>query len=302
MRVDAEDIRYFETLARVGTLTRAGEELGVDHTTVGRRVKRLESALGQRLFKRDPGGWRLAPAGESLLPAARMVVAGASAFSGGDLVEPGPVEWTVLAPDGFSAAVLAPHAAGLVRDRNVVLRLMSVTSLAGRDAVDYDVAVVRAKPTSTRVRSVPLALYEVGLFATRSYLDTHDPVTSVDDLAGHVIAWWADDALATVPDFASAVPDYAGLRPRLPDTIRLQSNNLWVHEAAALADVGLALLPCHLAGRRPELLRVLPDELSFRGQYWAVFPAGQLRWDVSATLLAFLREAVRAAGLDPAEG
>lgn len=298
MRVDAEDIRYFETLARLGTLTRAADELGVDHTTVGRRIKRLESALGQRLFRRDPTGWRLAPAGESLLPSARMVAAGACGFAGNDLVDPGPAEWTVLAPDGFATAVLAPHSARLLERRRVALRLMSVASLAGRDAVDYDAAVVRAQPTSARVRAVPLARYDMGLYATAGYLSAHSSVESLADLTRHVVCWWADDALATVPDFASAVPDYAGLRPLLPDTLALQSNNVWVHESAALAGVGLALLPGCIAARRPELVRVLPDEIDYRGRYWAVFPTGQVRWDVSASLLTFLRDAVRAAGLE----
>jgi DNA-binding transcriptional LysR family regulator len=70
MGVDAEDVRYFHVLAQAGTLVRAAKELGVDHTTVSRRVRRLEAALDLQLFTRTRSGWTISPNGERLLPAA----------------------------------------------------------------------------------------------------------------------------------------------------------------------------------------------------------------------------------------
>lgn len=81
MGVDAEDVRYFHVLAQAGTLVRAAKELGVDHTTVSRRVRRLEAALDLQLFTRTRSGWTISPNGERLLPAARMVALGSDAFS-----------------------------------------------------------------------------------------------------------------------------------------------------------------------------------------------------------------------------
>jgi DNA-binding transcriptional LysR family regulator len=42
---DWQDLRYFLAAARLGSLTAAARELGVDHATVGRRVARLEAAI-----------------------------------------------------------------------------------------------------------------------------------------------------------------------------------------------------------------------------------------------------------------
>jgi LysR family glycine cleavage system transcriptional activator len=56
-------LRAFETVARTGTLTRAGEELLVTPTAVGRHIKNLEDILGTPLFEREGGSLTLTPHG-----------------------------------------------------------------------------------------------------------------------------------------------------------------------------------------------------------------------------------------------
>lgn len=292
MRVDAEDVKYFHVLAEAKTLVRASQELGVDHTTVSRRVSRLEKALGTRLFSRTSAGWKLTPSGEGLLPAARMVSLGVDAFADGDPIAAGPEEWTILAPDGFAATVLAPRCGELIAESGVVLRIVTADSLASRDGVSYDAAVVRTKPASTRIKAEELVTYEIGLYATASYLRDNAPLRRIADLQRHVLCWYGEDPLA-------AVPDIVALRPMLPSIIRLQSNNLLVHEEAALAGAGIAVMPSFIARRHPSLLRVLPDEVAYTGRYWMVLPAAQLRWEVTRKIREFLRESAFAAGLEP---
>jgi DNA-binding transcriptional LysR family regulator len=290
MRVDAEDVRYLHVLAEVKTLVRAGRKLGVDHTTVGRRITRLEKALGTRLFTRGGAGWRLTPNGEGFLPAARMVSLGVDAFADGDQVVSAPQEWTILAPDGFAATVLAPGCGRVFADRDVSLRLVTAASLASRDGVSYDAAIVRTKPVSSRVRVQELITYEIGLYATERYLSQHATIEGTEDLRHHVLCWYEEDPLSTLPD-------YLALRPLLPNIIRLQSNNLVVHEEAVLAGVGIAVMPSYIARRRPSLVRILPKEVSYTGHYWTVLPAAQLRWETTQNVLQFLHEAVVDAGL-----
>ena len=61
-----DDLRYFLSLARAKTLTAAGQDIGVKHTTVARRIKLLEQALSSRLFDRLPDGYAMTNAGEKL--------------------------------------------------------------------------------------------------------------------------------------------------------------------------------------------------------------------------------------------
>lgn len=290
MRVDAEDVKYFHVLAQAGTLVRAGQELGVDHTTVSRRVQRLEHALGSRLFTRTRRGWTLTSHGEGLLPAARMVALGVDVFAEGDSARIGPEEWIVLASDGFAANILAPRCGGLLADGRIILHIVSAPSLASREGVSYDVAVVRSRPNAASVRSGLLASYEIGLYASEDYVARNRPIRDLADLEDHALSWYPEDPIADIPEFDA-------LRQKLPKCIRLQSNNLNVHEQAAAAGVGLAVMPTYTAATCESLVRVLPEEINYQGHYWSVLPAAQLRWETTQRVLEFLRDAVRDAGL-----
>ncbi|HET9754672.1 MAG TPA: LysR family transcriptional regulator, partial [Myxococcales bacterium] len=63
---DWGDLRFFLEVARNGTLAAAARKLGVDNTTVGRRLAALERDLGARLFTRTPDGLALSAAGEAM--------------------------------------------------------------------------------------------------------------------------------------------------------------------------------------------------------------------------------------------
>ena len=64
---DWDDLRFFLTLAREGSLTAAARRLDVSHPTVARRVKDLEETIGARLFDRLPDRYALTMAGEDLV-------------------------------------------------------------------------------------------------------------------------------------------------------------------------------------------------------------------------------------------
>jgi len=66
-----DDIRYFLAVVESGSVTAAAAHLGVNHSTVSRRVSAFESALGTRLFDRGPVGWAITSSGENLLCSAK---------------------------------------------------------------------------------------------------------------------------------------------------------------------------------------------------------------------------------------
>ena len=71
--LDWDDIRYFVELARQGKLSATARVLGVEHSTVARRIGMLETRVGVRLFDRLPKHWVLTAEGEELLAQARRV-------------------------------------------------------------------------------------------------------------------------------------------------------------------------------------------------------------------------------------
>ena len=58
----------FLVLARTKTLTNAARIIGVEHSTVARRIQALELALGTTLFKREATGYELTLEGMALVP------------------------------------------------------------------------------------------------------------------------------------------------------------------------------------------------------------------------------------------
>ena len=59
MQFDWDDLKYFLAVARQGSTLAASRGLGVDQSTVQRRVAELERRLGRELVKRQPTGYRL---------------------------------------------------------------------------------------------------------------------------------------------------------------------------------------------------------------------------------------------------
>src|SRR5581483_11055889 len=71
--LDWNDVRFFLAVARSRTLARAAAALGVDQTTVGRRIGALESRLRVALFKRGAEGFQVSAAGKGVLRAAERM-------------------------------------------------------------------------------------------------------------------------------------------------------------------------------------------------------------------------------------
>jgi DNA-binding transcriptional LysR family regulator len=74
-RLDSDLLRTFLIVAETGSVTHGGDRLLRTQSATSLRIKRLEDAIGQRLFERHGRGMRLTVAGEKLLPAAQRVVA-----------------------------------------------------------------------------------------------------------------------------------------------------------------------------------------------------------------------------------
>ena len=66
-----DDLRYFLAFARAGSMQAAATALGVNQSTVQRRIAELEERVGHRLVERHLGSYRLTELGEELRPRSR---------------------------------------------------------------------------------------------------------------------------------------------------------------------------------------------------------------------------------------
>jgi DNA-binding transcriptional LysR family regulator len=258
----ADDLTVFLAVARTGRLVQAARLLGVDHTTVGRRISALERQAGRRLFNRTSGGWELTEDGERLLGPAEAVDAGLAsaqeAVSGAGAALTGTVR--ILATDGFGAFIVAPALRSLrAAHPELLVELVTETQHFGSSVRDFDVAVTLEQPSSTRVVHRKLTDYVLRLYATPDYLERHPPIERIEDLREHTLIWYVDRLLNVEP--------LRVLRELRPAAANIQSTNLVAHWQAAAAGAGIAPIPHYIAMRDPTLVNVLPG-FEVRRTYW----------------------------------
>jgi DNA-binding transcriptional LysR family regulator len=260
--MNASDLQIFLAVARQRRLTLAAKSLGIDHTTVGRRISALERSIGSRLFRREPQGWLLTPAGQQLLGPAETIdsaVAIAQERVGRQGVSlTGTV--TVVVPDGFGAFLMAPALRQLhSAHAQLVVELITANSHQINSIDDFDVSINLHEPTSPRAVHRHLTDYLIRLYATPEYIASNPPLESEEDLKNHVVIWQVDRLLVE--------PHLKQLHRMLKAPANLQSTNLVAHWQAAAASVGIAPLPQFMAAGDHRLVPVLP-EIVFRGSYW----------------------------------
>jgi DNA-binding transcriptional LysR family regulator len=73
--MEVRDLMYIEAAAAAANFTRAAKFLGINTSTISRRVSRLEDELGLALFERSSAGVRLTSGGRALLPHVRRALA-----------------------------------------------------------------------------------------------------------------------------------------------------------------------------------------------------------------------------------
>ncbi len=148
--IDWNDLRYVLALARGGSFATAGRALGTDATTVGRRLRILESRLGTPLFSRDArGAMSPTPTGEIAVAKAETIEAEVMALSGAlDAADPmtlGKVRLT--AAPSFINRLLIPAMPGLLaRHTGLQLELIGDSRNLNLTRREADMALRLARP------------------------------------------------------------------------------------------------------------------------------------------------------------
>lgn len=286
--MDWDDLRYFLELARQKRLNQAGKKLGVDHTTVGRRIEMLETALGCRLFESTPSGYGLTDAGRRLLEPAEAIEGQVAVLRESALEHGSRVNGTVRVgtPEGFGTLFLTPRLPRLQEQHPELdvelLTLPRFPSLAAREA---DIVLTLDPPQHGRYMTARLTDFTYGLYATPSYLARHAPIRTRAQLAGHRFVGYLDDMLPT-PQFHYLEALVPGARPRFT------SSGMLAQVAAVRADMGLAILAHYMAG--PDLVPVLPREATWKHTFWLTTHVDWFRLRRVRAVWDFMRRAVEA--------
>jgi len=280
-----DDLLVLLAVARTGRFTAAAESLGLNHTTISRRINSLEKALGGRVLSRAAGGWELTELGRRAATAAEEVEAAVAAFDGGPDAPrqlSGVVRMT--ATDGFSAYIAAPAIARLQRAHPALsVEIVTVTRRALQIRSGIDIEVVVGEPQVHRAEAVRLGEYVLGMYASRDYLEERGTPATADELTRHPLVYFVDSMLQ-VDDLDAP----RRLVPTMNDS--LSSTNVFVHVEATRAGAGIGLVPCFMADRHNDLVRLLPDVFAERLPYWMVLRTDSLRRPAVAAVADALRQ------------
>ena len=220
---DWNDLRHFLAVARHGSTIQAAKVLGLNQSTVQRRIVALERQLGRPLFERRADGYRLTRLGEELRPIAERVETDTTDFSrhvtSSDTELVGTIRVTCPETAGYrmmrSPLLDLFHSlyAGLRVELVMVDRILDLArgeaDIAFRTTVPQDNALVARK-----IAEVPWAV-----FASRSYIERRGSPQTVEDIDKHdVIQFDGPIADHTAARWMKATAPHARVTARCTST------------------------------------------------------------------------------------
>ncbi|HYC05791.1 MAG TPA: LysR family transcriptional regulator [Azospirillaceae bacterium] len=257
-----DDLRLLLAVSRAGGLSGAARELGVNHSTVFRRLAALEAELGTLLFERLPAGYRPTEAGARLALAAERMEAEALAadrdVTGRDTRLSGRLR--VTASETLAFRLLPGELARFRQAQPGILVELLIDNrqldLSRREA---DVALRATRPLQgdlwgRKLADMPWAVYAAPGLA---------PLRDIAGLADLPVIGWGETALPVKAAewLAEAVPETA---------VVYRSSSLINQMRAALAGMGAAVLPCYLADAEPGLERLSDPVPELSRELWMI--------------------------------
>jgi len=254
------DLNLILAVGRAGTLAGAARLLGMNHSTVFRRLNNIEQRLGVRLFDRFPSGYVQTEAGEAAIRSAEIIEDQIHDLSrelvGKDLRLQGKIR--VTAPEGIAQRILGAHLtrfSELHPDIQIDLIALNGDLQLSRREADLAVRVTTQPPESAIGKRV--CDFQFSLYATRAYLQKHARSTApeYDWVQTYESRDW----------FTPAVWKKVG---RVTPNAVFTSNSIMAVLNAAKAGQGVAPLPCFLADSEKKLVRVIPPPKEMRMELW----------------------------------
>jgi DNA-binding transcriptional LysR family regulator len=252
-----DDLRVFLALVEAGTFAGAAELLGINGSTVLRRVRTLENDLGATLFERGARGTRLTPAGEALLPRAQAVEdaahAARRAVAGHDRELAGEVRLTLVED---LLPIVGPLLDEVRREAPGIVPVLTVGAERLEIGRQADVAFrfgdeIPATAVARKLASVAWTTY-----------------TSRPEGAGqHAPAWLDYDGLDDVP----AVRWFRRTHPEAQVVGRVDGVSAMHRLLQSMP--ACALLPCHLGDPDPALRRLEPPAEGPLSTLWLLIHA-----------------------------
>lgn len=278
-----DDLRLFLATARAGSSRQAGRELGINQSTVSRRIRKLEDHSGARLFDRRPGGLSLTEAGEELLALAgdvedRIAVLDRR-LQGRDETLRGQVRLSL--PDMFVGEIAAPIARFGQRYPDIEVEVVTDNSNVRLTHREADLALRVAGTPPEQLIGRRIAPLQFAIYGARGgdYPEAFDP---------SALPWvrWEERW-----DF---FPTERWLEAHVaPEQVRARVNSSHAQAELVAAGVGVAWQPCYSADSDPRMVR-LGEPTDFGLTLWLLTHEDLRKTARVMALMRFLGDALSA--------
>ena len=292
-------VHWLSVLGTLGSFTAAAQRLGVSKAAMSQRIAELERAAGVPLVLRTTRSVRLTEAGQQLADATGSAFAQIStAFAGiKDLAATPRGRLRVTAPVALARQQIVPLLPAFLRDHpEVRIELDLSDRLVPLAQEGFDLAIRHSPAAPETHVAWTLCATRSLLVASRAYLRRRGTPTEPADLGAHDCLHYLRPGEA--PAWQLARTDGTGQKLTVPVSGCFAANNSEALREAALAGLGIALLPdfsAQTALRAGKLLPVLPAWQplgSFGGQLYAIRPYSPYVPRAVQALVGFLREAL----------
>jgi DNA-binding transcriptional LysR family regulator len=272
-RFDWEDLRYLLAVAHNGSTLAAGRALGVDPSTVQRRLAELERCIGQALVQRQPSGYRLTEFGQQLLPHAERVEQAIAVFEQHVATATADVSGVVrvTCPEPIVFRITQSDLLERFRARHPGLQVQFVMSDKYIDLTkgEADVALRSGDTDDGELVGRKIGDSVWAVYASRAYIERHGRPERLEDLAQHALVGF-DDTMARhrIAAWLHKVAPNATMAARCNSVLGLVYS--------AKAGVGVAPLPIALGDAEPDLVRVI-EPVSDLTRIWRLLTTPELR-------------------------
>jgi DNA-binding transcriptional LysR family regulator len=257
--VDWDALQVFLAVARAGRMSAAARRLGVEHTTVSRRLAALEAELGVPLFYRTAAGYTLTPHGQNVLSSAEVMEGAAIAVAARareQTPEAGRVRLAL--PPEFASHWVAPQLAPFrAAHPQIELQVLVGTRQRNLWRGEAELAVQSPRPPQQGLVAVRIARVALALYAAKRLVGTGrvriagaEPTRTLPEpIRGLPLLTYTSsfDVLQHAAWFQAL---------RASSAVGLTTNSTHALAAAARAGAGVAVVPRFVARGHDDLVRV----------------------------------------------
>jgi DNA-binding transcriptional LysR family regulator len=298
--MDWDDLRIFLALTRTRSVRAAANVLGVNNSTVSRRIRTFEKRLGVRLFERLPSGYTLTPAGEDMLGSTLQVEEEIQSLERRVLGQDSRLtgELRVTMPDILATRLLMPSLASFTQIyANIELEVIVSDEQLNLTKREADVAIRMTNNPPEHLVGRRLLRHASTAYASTDYLTQHQVNMDLTDLADLTdstdstglagLNWIGWEDMIPYPRWVKDSPF-----PAIP--VRHRLNNGMLQLEAIKAGMGIAMLSCFIGDREPELRRLPPGTPQLGREIWILTHADLRNTTRVRTFMDYMATAILA--------